>query len=198
MAQELRFLAHSEINSCNLYGSDVIASYLSTSYELFNDREHFKGTLVPANIFSETLFEKEFLGWENKFKIVHAGLFLHLFGWEQQVIICQQVVKLLDLDKGSLFLGEMAGFQGGGERGEGKDSKFLGKGEKRRQYLHDEQTFKKMWKESVRKSGIQSSQWKIEVDFRLRTRDNDGEGSRSRAFFTGDGIGWLTFCVERV
>jgi hypothetical protein len=132
IAQELRSLAHAGIPSTNLFGSDVVSSYLTTSYELFNDASTFQATLVPANIFSPTLFEDSFKGWENKFTVVHAGLFLHLFNREQQIAVCERVVKLMKAEKGSMFLGEMVGCRGGGYRGP-KQTDFWAKGEERKQ-----------------------------------------------------------------
>jgi len=57
VAQELRSLAQfGGVASSQLYGSDLIAAYLRTSYDLFKDGRTFKGTLVSADIFSPTLF----------------------------------------------------------------------------------------------------------------------------------------------
>jgi hypothetical protein len=198
VAQELRSLTHAGIPSSNLYGSDLVSSYLTTSFSLFNDASNFQGTLVPANIFSPTLFSDPFQGWESKFTVVHAGLFLHLFSWEQQVVVCEKVVRLLKEGKGSMFLGEMVGCRGGGERGpKGKD--FWGKGEERKQFLHDETSFPKLWSEVEEKTATKGM-WKVESRFRERAKgEGDGDGgSKGCAFFTGEGIGWITFSVERL
>jgi hypothetical protein len=136
IAQELRSLTHAGIPSINLFGSDVVSSYLTTSYELFNDASTFQATLVPANIFSPTLFEDSFQGWENKFTVIHAGLFLHLFNRDQQIAVCERVVKLMKMEKGSMFLGEMVGCRGGGYRGPPKQTGFWAKGEERKQVCH--------------------------------------------------------------
>jgi len=174
--------------------SDLVPDYLSTSYSLFNDAETFKGTLVQANIFSDTIFEDKFKGWENKFKVVHAGLFLHLFSWEQQVVVCEKIVKLLGKEKGSIFLGEMVGCKGGGERSGA--AKFWKKGEERKQYLHDGNTFQKLWGEVAEKTDTKGC-WKVEGWFKVRQTGNS-DGSRGCAYFVGEGIGWFTFSVERI
>jgi hypothetical protein len=172
----------------------VVPDYLTSSYALFNDAETFKGTLVQANIFSETLFEDSFKGWENKFRVIHAGLFLHLFKWEQQVVVCEKIVKLLGKEKGSIFVGEMVGVEGGGERGGG--AKFWPKGEERKQYLHDKSTFQKLWDEAAEKTGTKGC-WKVEGWFKLKVTDKSNPSS-SGAYFVGEGIGWFTFSVERI
>jgi hypothetical protein len=190
VAQELRSLTHAGIPSQNLYGSDLIPSYLTTSYDLFNDKETFKATLVPADIFSSELFEKEFSGWESKFKIVHAGLFLHLFDWEHQLLVCEQVVKLLSVEKGALFLGKMVGCEGGVEKRLGVVDKKL--------FLHDEGSFELLWGEVAEKTGTKG-EWKVESRFRVRQKEEELKGrSEGLSFFVGEGIGWITFSVERL
>ncbi|KAE8443288.1 hypothetical protein EG329_002004 [Mollisiaceae sp. DMI_Dod_QoI] len=197
VAPDLRSLAHSGIPSTQLYGSDLVSSYLTTSYELFNDKNSFKGTLVPANIFSETLFEEEFRGWEGKFTFIHAGLFLHLFGWERQVAASEQIVRLLKQEKGAMFLGEMAGCQGGGLRG-GPARAGVGKEEtKQWQYLHDEGSFEKLWGEVAEKTNT-VGRWKIESSFKLRRLEKEKEGNQALGYFEGEGIGFFVFSVERI
>lgn len=196
VGQELRSLAHARIPSSNLYGSDLNPKFLETSYDLFRDRDTFQATLVPANALSPTLFEKEFAGWQGKFSVVHAGLFLHLFDWEKQVDVSQNIVKLMKQEKGSLFVGEMVGCQGGGVRSSGKDSKFWEKGQERKQFLHDEKTFVDLWDEVAQKTST-VGQWRVDAKFTLRD-PRRADGSAKCAFFVGEGVGWLTFSVERL
>ena len=191
VAQELRSLAHADVPSTQLYGTDMIPKFLSTSYDLFNDKNSFKGTLVTGNVFDLRVFENAWKGWEGKFGIIHAGLFLHLFDWNRQLAVCDAIVKLMRKEKGALFLGEMVGCEGGGERGD-----LQVKGEVRKQFLHDEKSFEKMWREVAERTGT-AGLWKVEVAFKKRG-GNGGDGDHRRAFFTGEGIGWITFSVERV
>jgi len=199
VAQELRSLAHAGVPSSQLYGSDLNPDFMTTSYVLFNDEDSFKGTLVPANIFDESLFEKSFKGWENKFGIIHTGLFLHLFDYNQQLTVCEKIIKLLSKEKGALFLGEMVGCEGSGVRDEGKDAaKFWKKEEERKQHLHDVEGFKKFWSEMAEKTST-AGMWKVEGNFRKRPKKGEDDGRPAPgSFFTGEGIGWLTFSVERV
>jgi hypothetical protein len=185
VAQELRGLAQAGISSSSLFGSDLNPHFLSTSYDLFLDRSTFNGILISADIFSPTLFTSAFDGWESKFTIVHAGLFLHLFSWEQQLSVCAIIVRLLKPEAGSLFLGEMVGCKGGGHRGGGKRSKVW-KEEKREQYLHDVQTFEKIWGEVATLTDT-VGKWKVGGTFQEREKAVDP--TNGCAFFTGEGIG---------
>jgi hypothetical protein len=67
------------------------------------------------------------------------------------------------------------------------------------QFLHDEDSFAKLWGDVAEVTGTKG-QWKAESTFRERAPgegDADGE-SKGRAFFTGEGIGWIKFSVERI
>ena len=196
VAQELRALVHAGVQSGQLYGSDLNPHFLTTSYDLFKDKEFFEGKLVSADIFLPDLFEESFKGWENKFGVIHAGLFLHLFSWEQQVAVCSTIVKLLSPRSGSLFVGEMVGCVGGGERNGGKGTKFWKIGEERRQFLHDSKSFQKLWDEVAQQTET-VGKWKIEGDLKVR-RANKDDPTAGCAFFTGEGIRWFVFSVERV
>jgi hypothetical protein len=198
VAQELRSLAYAGIPTSQLYGSDLNRDFLTTSSALFNDKDSFQGTLVPANVFDEDIFDKAWKGWEGKFGIIHAGLFLHLFDYNQQITVCGKIIKLLSKEKGSMFLGEMVGCEGSGHRGGGMDVKLSKKGEERKQYLHDVEGFEKMWADVAEKTETMGM-WKVVGTFRKRPKQGEDDGRPAPGvFFTGEGIGWLTFSVERI
>lgn len=82
-------------------------------------------------------------------------------------------------------------------RGPEKKS-FWGKGEAPKTFLHDEETFGKLWGDVEKITGTKGK-WTVQSRFRERPIGaSDGDGStRGMAFFTGKGIGWITFSVER-
>lgn len=89
------------------------------------------------------------------------------------------------------------GCKGSGERGGGKNEKFWKEGMERKQFLHDEESFARMWDEVAELTSTQGL-WKVESRFTSREKEADGGGSKGCAFFVGDGIGWLTFSVQRI
>lgn len=99
--------------------------------------------------------------------------------------MCDRIVKLMSKEKGSLFLGEMVGCEGGGERGG-----IQIKEQVRKQYLHDEKSFEKMWGEVAERTGTVGL-WKVEGAFKKRG-EGSGDGSHGGGFFTGEGIGVRT------
>lgn len=178
-----------------------MSSFLTTSYILFNDQDSFRATLTAADIFSPTLFQDAFAGWEGKFTIIHAGLFLHLFTWEQQLLVCSRVVTLLKADRSALFVGEMIGRKGGGDGGDGSGSKLWWKPDQEGLWLHDEESFGRLWGEVEGRTST-VGMWKVEANFTERKMEkeiedegSDGEGG---AFFVGEGVGWLDFSVMHI
>ena len=144
-------------------------------------------------MFDDSIFEKGWKGWDGKFRIVHAGLFLHLFSWDQQLAVCEKVIRLMSEEKGTLFLGEMVGCESGGERGRVKFKR-----EVRKQYLHDIQSFEKMWGEVAEKTGT-IGMWKVEGSFKTRGHMKESDGNRGcSGYFAGEDIRWFIFSVERI
>lgn len=129
------------------------------------------------------------MGWDGRFDVIHAGLFLHLFSWEKQIEVCEIVIKLLKKEKGSLFVGEMVGCKGGAE-GEATLS------QKERPWLHDEVTWKRLWEEVEGRSGTRGC-WRVEGWFRERDV-GAGDEREDGDFFRGAGVGWIRFAVERL
>lgn len=93
------------------------------------------------------------------------------------------------------------GCEGSGHRGEdtGKDAaKFLKKEGERKQFLHNVEGFQKFWEDVAEKTRT-VGEWKVQGTFRKRPKEGKDDGRPAPgAFFTGEGIGWLTFSVERI
>ena len=88
------------------------------------------------------------------------------------------------------------GCEDGGGRNEGEGIKFWKKGEGRRQFLHNETSFQKLWDEVAEQTET-VGKWKVEGNLKIREK-TAGNPTGGRAFFTGEGIGWFTFSIERV
>jgi hypothetical protein len=115
----------------------------------------------------------------HKFSIIHAALFMHLFTWEQQLQVCENVVKLMIDQEGALFVGCMVGKRGGGEAEQGR-------------WLHDEDSWLRLWGEVWERLGTTGS-WKVQGELR-ELGDVAGDDS---IYYRGEGIGLFEFSVER-
>jgi hypothetical protein len=98
---------------------------------------------------------------------------------------------------GSLCLGEMVGCKGGGARGVEFGKVFWEKGKEKQHFLHDNETFSRMWDEVATNTGTEG-QWKVSGEFRTWNQCNLVDGKKAGSVFVGEGIGWLTFGVERI
>ncbi|ESZ94423.1 hypothetical protein SBOR_5216 [Sclerotinia borealis F-4128] len=179
VAQELRSLAHhASIPPTQLYGTDYNASFLKSSFKIFQDHSH-PYTLLPANILDPNFFLLTFRKLIHKFAIIHAALFMHLFTWDQQLLVCENVVRLMSNQEGSLFVGCMVGKVGGGQGEQGR-------------WLHDEDSWVRLWGEVWERLGMTGA-WNVQGELREL-----GDLAKTGETYSGDeGIGLFEFSVER-
>jgi SAM-dependent methyltransferase len=111
--QEIRRLVYDGAPSENLTGSDLRPEFFELGYELFKDRETLKSSFIAADIFDTKSELKSLYG---TIGVLYAGSFLHLFGWEKQVVIAKRMVELLKPVPGSVVLGRQVGDLVPGER----------------------------------------------------------------------------------
>ncbi|KAH8811716.1 hypothetical protein F5884DRAFT_855054 [Xylogone sp. PMI_703] len=157
--QEIRKLAFDGVPSEQLYGSDLRPEFFELGYKLFRDKETLKTKFIAANIFDEKSGLDELDG---KIDIVFVGAFLHLFNYEEQVKVCQRIVRILKPEKDSLILGRQVGNVNPGEK-EGRTGHSV--------YRHNVESFQKMWDEVGELTG---TKWRVEAT--LSAPDNIDEG----------------------
>ncbi|KAL8651575.1 MAG: hypothetical protein Q9210_003174 [Variospora velana] len=154
-AQDIRKLIHDGAPGNNLHGCDLNPEFLDLGHDLFRDRETCVAHFFAADIFAPN---DEMRALEGKVDIIHAASFLHIFGWEEQVIICEQMIRLLRPQKGSLIIGRQVGNLTAGEMGENTANKFLDRG---KVWRHNEDSFRKMWSEVGEMTG---TRWDVRVE----------------------------------
>jgi len=175
----LRKAKHDGAPDASLYGAELESQFVDLGYRLFLDRDTFGAKLLVANIFDDQGPLIEELG--SQMSIVHIGLFLHLFNWEEQRKICEQIVKLLKPERGVLVLGQQLGST------EPKDVPF---GENKKVFRHDVKSFEKLWKEVGERT---SSEWSVKANL----DGGLGSGEKKRTW-DDDYTRRLVFEVERV
>jgi SAM-dependent methyltransferase len=179
VAQDLRKLVRDGAPASQLYGAELEAPFIDMGYELFRDKESFKAHFMVADIFDMSE-ERPLKALEGKMDIVHAGLFLHLFDWPEQVSACERIVQVLKAEPGALVLGQQMGTVTPGRVNHGHRILFK----------HDASTFKKLWAEVGEKTG---TQWKVEVQL------DEGLGVKEgRRKWDGEQARRLIFEVERL
>lgn len=102
--QDLRTLAARGIAASQLTGIDLNQIMIDLGYEMFNDRDTFRGNFQVGDMLTLSTSHPHLIG---SFDVVHAACALHLFDYETQKVACENAVKLLK--PGGLLVGEQMG-----------------------------------------------------------------------------------------
>lgn len=144
--QDLRLLAADGASPQNMYASNLRRELWDLGFELFDDREKMTATFIQADIQDPDSGLREL---EAKIDVVIANQFLHLFDWEGLVSAMKKIVGL------SRRKTVLIGYQRGQvppkeiERPWGK------------MYVHDEETYRKIWQRVELETG---TQWDVDVE----------------------------------
>jgi len=153
--QELRKLAFDGVPPRAMYGMDLERTFLELGFELFLDRTKMAdATFVAGNLLEDISFPE----LEGKIDIMQANSLLHLFTWDEQIIVTSKLVTFMKNKPGSIMLGRHVGAVNAGE--------YRGLGEGTTTYRHNVESFQRLWEEVGRKTG---SKWKVDV--RLDMKD---------------------------
>jgi hypothetical protein len=96
VGQVIRKFVVDGVDSHRLLGADLHPEFIDIGYDLFNDRDRLKATIVSGDIFDPK--DAGFAQIEGKASIVHAQAFFHLFDWEGQIAVAQRIAGLLRSD----------------------------------------------------------------------------------------------------
>jgi hypothetical protein len=145
-------------------------------YDLFRDRATLRATFMQADALE--------LGDESSLKqlvgtvdYIHLGMILHIFGWDKQRQLFENCIKILKPESGSIVLGIAVGDVEGIQGPSGN-------------YMHSDETFKKLWEEISRTTGLR-------FDCRVSLDSELGIASAKQKFGV-DRARRLVFEVERL
>lgn len=182
--QDLRKLVFDGVPSTQLYGTDISPDVIELGYELFCDRNSFRGTMIAADIFDEhsRLFEV----CKGRMDIINACMIIHLFSWDVQLRLCKNIYSLLKKRPGSAVIGYNVASITPGEfeiQHREQDDATM--------YVHSPDTFHKLWK-TVDPS--------LEVNATIRLWDSVSTGIEQDFTppFSGWDFYWMTFTVRIV
>jgi SAM-dependent methyltransferase len=136
VGHDLRRLAFDGAPTDKLYGVDIV-SYRDVSYDLFRDRDHFKGHFIEADFLSTT--SPELMALKGKVDIIVVSQLLHQWTWDGQVKAAQALVSFTK--PGSLIVGNQIG------NSEGQEITL--KAPPVSLWRHDTESFSKMFNEAV-------------------------------------------------
>ena len=165
--------------------ADLVPDFWELSYDLFRDRAKMHARFICDDIFDDSSgLMRDLAG---KIDIMISGDFLHLFDWNSQVEAASRMVRLGRAHPGTIIIGKQVGWR----VGRAMPTKW---GSADEMFLHDEQTFARMWSEVEKRT-------KTKWDVRTRTA-TFGEGGfwapkEDFAWMGEDAIG-LQFVLRRL
>lgn len=130
--QNMRKLCVKGVAAEDLFGFYTDRILIEAGYDLFVDRST-QMTFFTGDIVAGTF---EFERFHDKFNIVFASMFFHLFDWTEQVAIAKQVVNFLRKEPGSMIFGQQIGHIKPGLCQVGRESAG---------YAHNTATLQQMW-----------------------------------------------------
>jgi SAM-dependent methyltransferase len=143
--QDLRRLVVDGAPSESLVGLELKPQFLSLGYDLFADREFFKGKMMAGDIFDESP-DGPVASLKGTIDIAHAASFFHLFNWDDQVNAGVHLVRLMKNAPDSLVLGRQLGSLTGEERPNATNPNS-------KMYFHSPDSFKRLWVVISERSG---------------------------------------------
>ncbi|OBU01593.2 hypothetical protein VE01_00565 [Pseudogymnoascus verrucosus] len=143
LGTEIRQLVADGAPSENIYGTDLRPEFWELGYELFRDKGSLKASFLTGDVFDPF---SELGKLDKKVDILHAGLFFHLFSYDQQIEVAKKIVKLMRPVKGSLLLGWQVGSLDVGVLQSSDGATIL--------YRHDEESWAGLWREVGEQTGV--------------------------------------------
>jgi len=147
--QDIRKLVSDGAPSENTYGADLQMEFMNLGYDLFLDKDTLKTKFIASDIFDPG---SDFGQLNSSIDIVNAASFFHLFDWEQQVWCAKRVTEILKDVPGVLVIGRQMGSENAGP--------YTSATDKKTRYWHNEESFKRMWKQVGDETG---SEWEVDV-----------------------------------
>ncbi len=143
LGQDIRKLIYDGAPAAHVAGAELNAEFIALGYDLFRDRHNTQTPIVAANIL-EPIEGSSLAELEGQLHVVQLGMILHLFTWEQQVVVFEHAVQLLKDEKGTLIIGQAAG---------NLDGTLTGGAGGRQTFKHNVESFEKLVKEVGEKTG---------------------------------------------
>ncbi|KAI3324186.1 hypothetical protein HD806DRAFT_522017 [Xylariaceae sp. AK1471] len=147
VGQVLRKFAFDGVNSSRLYGTDIEPRFVDIGYDLFRDRDEFKGAFVIGDLLKQKEEEDEggLDALDGKMTFIHATSFFHLFTWADQVRAAKRMLRFLDPQRQDVMIfGRQVGTMLPRDHGKAGSDKV---------YLHNADSWQMLWNEVGENTG---------------------------------------------
>ncbi|KAK0648680.1 methyltransferase domain-containing protein [Cercophora newfieldiana] len=177
MGHDIRKLVFDGVPGENLVGIELQQGFLDLGFELFRDKDHLKAKFLQGSVTEDGGLWDELYG---KFDIVHLGMFLHMWTYEEQIDVLKRAIKCLKPEVGVKIIGTKVGSV------DGRIEDWLGK----KIPAHNIETFKAFVDDAGKRT---ETKW--EVDSELDHRYSKFNG---RDTWANERMRRLTFELTRV
>lgn len=165
LGQDIRKLVMDGAPAENLYGAELHAPFIDTSYELFRDHG-MAATLMEADVLNIS-GESPLAKLKGEVNFVHIGMVLHVFGRDDQRALVENCISLLKPEQGSMILGTAVGHVGGLQAPAGH-------------FLQSDKTFKAMLADISERMGVKLD-CRVSLDGGLAILENKDKSGVDRA-----------------
>lgn len=155
--QALRKLVQDGAPSENLTGVDIHPESIDLGYELFCDRDRFRGRFVAEDLLSSPPSPLDRL--DGSFDIILASSYIHLYGWDDQVRICERLVRFFRPDaEDTMIVGRQLAKKNPLGLAAWRERQARAGVDMDRSYHHNVESFQALWDEVGRRTG---SRWAV-------------------------------------
>jgi SAM-dependent methyltransferase len=184
LGQNMRKLLVDGVPAAQLAGADVSAGLIACGHEYFRDADRWQCEMYIGNLFdAQARINHEASG---RYDVIWAAMVYHLWAWDGQLKACIQTARLMKEKPGSFLFGWQLGAT------PAVVQKKLSLGWRRGTYInmfrHDEESFRKLWKEVTHETGI---------DFDVTTKVHFPDWIRGRDELEGSKGSVIAFKVAR-
>lgn len=186
--QNLRQLTLDGAPTASITGADLSKGLIDCGYDYFQDRDSFKADFIVGDVLSAD--SDVSVQAAQRFDIVWAALFFHLWDWDRQLEVSVATSKLLKPVPGSMIIGWQIGATPArlfSRPSTGSGTEYRGHSQ---MYQHDAESLSKMWDEVGKRTG---TRWKVEAK-----NDLPAWLERMPGVFGQEGVGRITFTIQRL
>ncbi|KAK0612113.1 methyltransferase domain-containing protein [Immersiella caudata] len=176
MGHDIRKLVFDGIPGESLVGVELQQGFIDLGFELFRDQDFLKAKFLLGDVMKDGAPWDELYG---KFDIVHFGMFLHMWTYEEQIAVLERGIKCLKPEVGTTIIGNAVAVV------DGAVEDWIGK----KVPAHNVETFKLFITDVEKRTG---TKWELDAELDFRYSKWNGKDG-----WTGDRMRRLTFELTR-
>lgn len=189
LGQDLRKLRYDGALIQRTYAVEIVQGLIDSGFDLFMDSSQSKDYIIAGDVLKDDPFQwLKIFDIEDGFDVVHIGAVLHVFDWNDQLLIAKNLVSLTRKRENSVIFGWHFAARNSGlvSLGPKKEAQIYG---------HNEESMKQFWKEVGEVTG---TEWSLQVRCEWSKPDEVAGLANDGKWGDAGGNGLMRFSVQRV